>query len=154
MKKLGCLLFAFLFVLSACSAAPTAPDKPIADILNEIAEGAEINNPMPIGTDSLLSLYGISADDVDESACFITMNGVFPDEVIIVKAKDADGAKRIKACLDNRLKEVLDQSRSYDAESYAVAQKCHVTENGLYISLFVSAAHEKMNEIYLSHFKG
>ena len=154
MKKLGCFLFVFLFVLTACSAPSAGPDKTIAEISDEIIAGAEIANPMPIGTDSLLSLYGISADDVEESACFITMNGVFPDESIIVKAKDADAAARIKACLDNRLKEVLDQSRSYDAESYAVAQKCHVNENGLYLSLFVSAAHEKMNEIYLSHFKG
>ena len=153
MKRLVFLSLELVFVLCGCSAGEAGePDMPINDILEEIISETQTPQPMPIDRDALASLYGIAADDVGQCACAVTMNGVFPDEMLIIQAKDSAAAARIKQCLDTRLKEVLEQSRGYDAASYAVAQKCRVNENGLYLSLFVSAKHERMNELYLSHF--
>ena len=153
MKRLVFFSLALVFILCGCSAGGAEePDAPISEILEEMISETQTPQPLPIDKDALSSLYGIKADDVGQCACAVTMNGVFPDEMLIIKAKDAEAAGRIKQCLDTRLKEVLEQSRGYDAASYAVAQKCRVNENGLYLSLFVSAKHEEMNEIYLSHF--
>lgn len=153
MKKLIFPVLAIVFLLCACGAPASGPSAPIGEILADILEEANISEALPVSADSLSSLYGISADDIDECACCVTMNGVFPDEVIIIKAKDDAAAKRIEDCLASRLSEVMIQSKSYDAESYAVAQKCHVVKNGLYLNLFISAKHEKMNEVYSQYFK-
>ena len=48
----------------------------------------------------------------------------------------------------NRLAEIKNQSASYDAENYALAQKCKVTKVSTYVTLFVSAKHEDMQKIF------
>jgi len=146
------LLLAFIFVLSACS-APKAPDAPLADILAEIVSSTGITGEIPVDETNLTALYGIAGEDVDECACCITMNGVFPDEIILIKASSDEAAERIVKGLETRLAEVKNQSKNYDPGSYEVAQKCRVERTGLYIDFFVSAKHVQMRAIYQSHLK-
>lgn len=153
MKKLMPLIFLMLLALCACNAKSETPDVPIADILDEILEKTEITGQIPVDTVNLTALYGIDAADVEEAACCITMNGIFPDEILIIKAASEDGAGRVEECLGSRLAQVMNQSKSYDPESYEIAQKCHVVRHGQYVSLFVSARHEQMNELYGAHFQ-
>ena len=153
MKKIIAFVFILLFALTACGAQPKTADAPLTEILDEILTETGITGQIPVDVTNLTALYGISGDDIAESACCITMNGIFPDEILMIKAVDDAAAARIKTSLETRLAEVMNQSKSYDPASYAVAQKCRITENGLYISLFVSAKHEQMNELYGTHFK-
>lgn len=76
------------------------------------------------------------------------MDGVFPDEIVMIKATDADAAKRIEEKLNKRLEEVKVQSESYDAENYALAQECKVIKEGNYVALFLSAKHADMEKIF------
>ena len=115
-------------------------DKMIADL--------EIADSVDVATDMLLDLYGIDGADVADSACFMTMDGVFPDEVIMIKAKDADAAKRIADLLNNRLTEVKKQSESYDPDNYALAQKCTVQTKGVYVTLFLSPKYAEMTALF------
>ena len=70
----------------------------------------------------------------------------------MVEAVDSAAAQRIQEKMENRLKEVKNQSQSYDAENYALAQKCTVETTGNYIALFLSAKYEDMQTIYHSYF--
>ena len=152
MKKIAILLLAMLFLLSACSPAK-APDAPLADILEEIVSGAGITGEIPVDETNLTALYGIGGEDVAECACCITMNGVFPDEILLIRASSDEAAERIVKCLENRLAEVKNQSKNYDPGSYEIAQKCRVERTGLYVSFFVSAKHVQMRAIYQAHLK-
>jgi len=152
MKKTIALLFVLLLGLCACGAQPKTADAPLAEILDEILAETGITGQIPVEATNLTALYGINGEDIEESACCITMNGIFPDEILMIKAVDEAAAERIVECLQTRLAEVMNQSKSYDPASYEIAQKCRITENGLYISLFVSAKHEQMNELYGAHF--
>lgn len=127
---------------------PTKAEIDLSDIKEKIIAELEIKNSMSIDTDKLSDLYGIDSADVEKSACFITSNGTFPEEVIMIKAKDAAAQKRIVELLKVRIDDVKIQSQSYDAENYAIAQKCKVITNGDYVAMFISALHEKMESIF------
>ena len=154
MKKVYFFGFLMLFALSACAAPQTqAPDVPLTDIMDEILTETGITGEIPVDAENLMALYGIASEDVEETACCITMNGIFPDEILMIQAVSEESADRVEQCLSSRLEQVMVQSKNYDPESYEIAQKCHVVRYGQYVSLFVSAKHEQMNEIYQTHFQ-
>lgn len=137
----------FAILLSACGSKPTKTVD-LSTVKTKIVEDLKIDGAMDIASDKLMDLYGISQDKIKQSACFVTMAGVFPDEVIMLEATDASAASDIEGKLNNRLSEVKNQSKSYDAENYALAQKCAVQKDGNYICLFLSAKYEQMQNIY------
>ena len=130
------------------------PEAPVTVDLDQVRtammDHLEIADPFLLDTDALLNLYGIDSAWVAQSASFVTMSGTFPDEVILTEAVDADAAASIAQCLQNRLDEVLVQSKSYDAENYAAAQACQVRTDGLYVCLLLSPKQAEMAEIYQS----
>lgn len=128
------------------------PDGPVtvdlAALKAQILTDLSVTDSVDIETEMLLDLYGIAAADVAESVGYMTMDGVFPDEVILVKAVDADAAGRIAEVLNRRLEEVKLQSKDYDPENYELAQKCSVQTTDLYVTLFLSPHYERMTELF------
>lgn len=154
MKKLSVFISAILiiFMLSACG-ADKQKTIDLAKVKDRIVTELSVSDPMEVKADRLLDLYGIEAQDIKASACFVTMDGVFPDEIIMIEASDASAASRISEKLENRLTEVKNQSASYDAENYALAQKCKVSKSGNYVTLFLSSKYEEMQKIFDSEAK-
>lgn len=136
------------------SQEPETPETPATVELDQVRtamiDQLEITDPFLLDTDALLNLYGIDSAWVAQSASFVTMSGTFPDEVILIEAADTAAAESIAQCLQNRLDEVLVQSKSYDAENYAAAQACQVRTDGLYVCLLLSPKQAEMAEIYQS----
>ena len=153
MKKMLALFLAAVlaFSFAACSSG-TAKEVNLEEVRTKIVDDLAISDPTLLSSTDLLDLYGIQEADVKQSACFVTMSGIFPDEALMVEAVDFAAAQRIQEKMENRLKEVKNQSQSYDAENYALAQKCTVETNGNYIALFLSAKYEDMQTIYHSYF--
>ena len=150
MKKFIALLLAILtlFALAACSGGAEAKDIDIAAVKEKIVTDLAVDGAMDVDSSRLLDLYGIAAEDIEEAACFITMDGVFPDEIIMVKASSADAAKRVAEKLNARIEEVKVQSESYDPENAALAKECKVIEQGSYVAMFLSAKHADMEKIF------
>lgn len=148
MKKTVACLLALVLALSmaACGAEPVSVD--ILQVKNQIITDLEIEGALDLPTERLLDLYGISSESVKNSACFITMGGAFPDEIVMVEAADAAAAKGITQKLETRLADVKNQAQNYDAESFALLQKCKVQTAGVYVTLFISAKSEQMQEIF------
>lgn len=148
MKKIivGILAFVLLFSLAACGSEPVTKD--IAGIKEQIVTELAIEGAMDIPTERLLDLYGIDPASVKSSACFVTMGGAFPDEIIMVEAADSTAANEIAKKLETRLADVSNQAQNYDAESYAQFQKCKVQSTGVYVALFISAKAEQMQKLF------
>jgi len=161
MKKIVSILIALLI---ACSFAACSGDKPennvssvqvdLSAVKNVMIQQLSPTDPIDIQADALLNLYGIAAEDIESAACYTTMDGAFPEEVVMVKAKDADALKRIEEKMNNRIAEVKVQSQSYDAENYAIAQKSEVQKNGNYIAMFLSPDYDSLVSIFKSNFEG
>lgn len=151
MKKLVCALLAVICMLSlfACSAEGSgSKDIDIAAVKDQIISELGVEGALDLAPERLLALYGIDEADIAESACFITMGGAFPDEIVMIKATDADAAGRIEEKLNTRLDEIKVQSQSYDPENYALAQECKVLKEGNVVALFISAQHAQMEAIF------
>jgi len=153
MKKFLAALFCMLLVLSMAGCASAPKNVELAKVRDQILMDCTIAEPIMLTNDHLLNLYGIASEDVKQSACCMTMNGIFPDEVLMIEAVDSAAADRIAQKLEGRLTEVKNQSANYDPENYAIAQQCAVNKNGNYLALFISAKHPKMTEIYNGYFK-
>lgn len=153
MKKIVCALLAVMCLLSlfACGSGESSDSAREIDIKakkDQIISDLAIEGALDLASERLLALYGIDAADIEESACFITMGGVFPDEIVMIKATDADAAGRIEEKLNTRLDEIKVQSQSYDPENYAIAQECKVLREGNVVALFMSAKHADMEAIF------
>ncbi len=156
------LTLALLLSFVSCSApsdngntdAPDTDDTPFAPNLSALRDKMiadfSSEDAIPFESDVLLDLYGIATDDVAESACYMTMDGVFPQEIIMIKATDEEALARISDALETRIADVKLQSESYDPENYALAQKCKVTTRGLYATMFLSPHFDEMTEAFNS----
>ena len=167
MKKiLGVTLAVLTLSLAACSKAPAQESTTAGDVATTVAAAEQtgavdlaalkasmidtlaIEGAVDVASDRLTALYGIDAADVADSACFIKMEGSFPDEIVMIKAASADAAGRIAEKLGVKLDDVLNQSKNYDADNYAIAQTCKVVTKGDYVSLFISAKHVEMEKMF------
>ena len=149
MKKLLSLFFAAAMLLTLASCGEAAPKElDIAAIKESIVADVKIDGLMDMETQQLTELYGIAEEDVAECASFFTMTGIFPDEAIMVKAKDTEAQKRIVSTLEEHLEDIKLQSQNYDAENYALAQECKVITYGDYVAMFVSAHHTEMETAF------
>lgn len=151
MKRFICALFAILMIVSLCACSEqtsgnTATD--IASVKEQIINDLKMDGTMDIPASRLLDLYGIEEEWIADSQCFVTMEGVFPDEVIMLRAKDKDSVSKIQEKLEARLNEVKVQSQSYDPENYAIAQECKVITDDTVVALFLSPQHSKMEKIF------
>lgn len=117
-------------------------------VKNAIVTIVGIADPLDVPTSRLSSLYGIESSLVKQSACFVTIEGAFPDEIVMIEAVNEEAASTIKNLLNNRLAEVKEQSKSYDAENYALAQQCSVDKEGLFVTMFLTPQHANMKVIY------
>ena len=108
---------------------------------------------MDLDADAISSLYGIETSDMVQAVGFVVMEGTFPHEAVMVEAKNADAAVRVETLLKAKHTSFVEQSRGYDAENYALAQKCKVVRNGNYISMFLTPDYEDMRAVYKKYIK-
>lgn len=146
------LLVLSLLFCTAC--APTAEELPLTTIRDDILHSLSARDAVFLTGRSLYSYYGIEAEDCADMAAYQLTQGLFPDECVMIRAVNKDAAKRVEAALQQRLQQVLAQSRDYDAEGYAMAQSCRVETDGLYLRFFLSQRHEEMEAIYQAYRKG
>ncbi len=125
----------------------------LAVVLEQIKTDCALSESRSINADSLFDIYGISADLYKQAACCMVPTGVFPAEVLMFEAVDANALGNITDKLSLRLQEVKNQSQSYDAENYALAQQCAVKTAGNIVVLFISADAAAMNAILDSYLK-
>ncbi len=121
----------------------------LSGVKAKIEEQCGVTDAMSLDLDAISNLYSIENSVIKQASGFVTMSGTFPHEAIMAEALTPEGADKIEAALKSRLSEVLNQSKSYDAQNYALAQQCKVLRNGKFVALFLSPDSAKMEEIYI-----
>lgn len=134
---------------TATSSPTTAPVvRDIGAVKSEMITKFNVTDSVDFSTELLLNMYGIKAEEVAEVAGYMTLTGVFPEEVIMIKAVDEEAKTAVISALEKRIAEVRVQSQNYDAENYALAQKCGVKNDGLYVTMFLSPNVEEMTSMF------
>lgn len=130
-----------------------ASDVDLSQVRSAILQKEGIEDAMLLDADAMSGLYGIDLSQIKQAAGFVTMSGTFPHEIIMIEAVNVQSAASIEAALNTKLSEVMNQARSYDAENYALAQKCKVSKKGNFVSLFLSPKQAEINTVYGGYVK-
>lgn len=157
MKRLLAILLSFAIMCSyaACAEQPSGDDPSVSAVTvdlnavkDKIVTDLALVDPLEIPAENAYALYTLDPDDVEEIVCLCTLEGAFPDEIIMIKAKNGDAVNRIEDQLEAHLANKINQATNYDADSLALLKECKVEIVGNYVHLFISAKSAQMCEIF------
>lgn len=144
------LVLCLLLAMTACSGGSSGSGKTV-DVkaaLEEIRSTYEFTDVMDVTDNMLMSTYGIEADDVKSYAGIVDASGIRAAEVMLVEAKDADSAERVRAALQARLDNRRAQMKDYLPEVYATLEKSKVSVSGNYVALICDENQDKILSLY------
>ena len=152
MKKLLSLLLlaVMILTLSACGGGgkQSAKSADLKAVLAKFTFDGEM-----LEMDEMLDVYGIQAADMKQFAAAVNTSGIDCDEVVLVEAKDADAASRVKEALDKRYQAKLNETENYLPDEYAVIKTCSVVMDGNYVAMIVAPNAADLVKIYNESFK-
>ena len=145
--KIEVFFCACLFPLCACSAPAAelpAPEELFAAIINTV----ELPEMTDVADDYLESVLGLFPEDCDGAVYYLLAEGIAPDEIVIIRAKDVSSAKDIQKKLEDRLDYKEQAAQLYLTEYTPVIQAGIVRRDGLTLSLIVSEQVEQIVQVY------
>lgn len=111
----------------------------LAALRTQFVTDYSLTDVLEVETEGLNNLYGITEDMVKNSASFSASSGAaFAQEVVMVEAVDESAAATVAEKLETRLSTIAEQAASYDPDSLALAEKCKVVTDGVYVGMFFS----------------
>ena len=120
----------------------------LSSVKSKVLSNAGVSGANDLNSGAISSLYGINSSDMKQSAGFMIIGGAFPEEGVMIEAKDSSAASRVAAALQNRLDDVKNQSANYDADSFALVKKCKVVKSGNFVGLFLTKTHTSMENTF------
>lgn len=145
-RTLSIFLLCFcLLLISACS---SRLDINLSEVMDELEKQESLSDMMELDSSDLTDLYGISPEDVEQFEGKILSDGIHPDEIVFIKAKNFQAAARIQDALTNRWESKGNEAKDYNPDGYALIQKCGVRMDGNYVAMIVSPDYEALNSTY------
>jgi len=136
-----------LFVLTSCGSTGSEPPEPGA-LYEEIKSAVELPPMSDVAEYMLEANTGIAAAEYDSAVYYVPEEGMAPDQIIIVRAKDAAGAEAIEDKLNEWLTYQEEGSRVYMTENMPLFQTGVIRRDGLTVSLIVSARVAEIEAVY------
>lgn len=136
-----------LLVLTSCGSIGTELPEPGA-LYEEIKSAVELSPMSDVAEYMLEANTGIAAAEYDGAVYYVPEEGMAPDQIIIVRAKDAAGAEAIEDKLNEWLTYQEEGSRVYMTENMPLFQTGVIRRDGLTVSLIVSARVAEIEAVY------
>ncbi len=114
------------------------------EVADNVKASVTLEDMQAMTETDLSAMYGIDLDDVAEFAGEMDSTGLRTDEFLIVLAKDSQSADRILAKMNSRKTQRMNESKNYNPQGYANAQKAPVAKKGNYVYLFISDSADDM----------
>ena len=144
-KTVGIFVVLFALLLSACGAAELpAPETLFA----EIRQRVELPEFIQLPADYLEDYTGIGPDSYESAVYCLRAEGLSPDEIAIIRAKDSAAAAEIEARLNTRLERKEAEAQGYLTEYLPVIREGVVRRDGLTVSLIVSDQVSEIEAVY------
>lgn len=164
MKKMivGLLIAALLLCAAGCgagsgaqsagggseTAAQQSADAVALDgVMQEMLDAVTLPEMMTLTQDDMLNYFGLEAQWCADSAACINANGYEKDEIILVRAADAQSVPQIRACLDTALENAATEMQDYLPQQYAMIRKCKTQSRDLYVWLFLSDNADQLQSV-------
>ncbi len=158
-KSLFAILLCLVLSLGlvACGGETAEKNVDLNAVMTEVnnKHGLSSENMNTISDAETLELYyGIKAEDVKQFAVTTTKTpATDATEIILVEAKDADSAKRVKEALTNEYNRLASNSASYSPELLDVVSNSKVETVGNFVTLIVHAQAKDVTETVYSFLK-
>ena len=92
--------------------------------------------------------FGIEESMMDDFAGLYCTDGLRQDQIVYVKAVDEAAAAEIANKLQDNWQSKYNVIKNYSPEQVAIIESAKVDQNGLYVSLVISADADKIKEIF------
>lgn len=145
--KIGALFCACLIFLCACS-RPAKELPPPEELFAAIQDAVDLPEMVDVADDYLTSTLGLLPEDCDGAVYYLLAEGIAPDEIVIIRAKDDPSAEDIQERLEKRLEDKEQAARVYLTEYMPVIQAGVVRRDGLTLSLIVSQRAGEIVAVY------
>ena len=136
-----------LLCFAACGADKAEIPEPAA-LYDEIKAAVELAPMSDVAEYMLEADTGITADEYSAAVYYILDEGTAPDQIIIVKAKDAAAADAVEQKLKGWLTYQEEGAQVYMTENMPLFQNGIVRRNGQTLSLIVSSKAEEIAKVY------
>lgn len=146
-------MLSLVLFLCGCSGRTQAADAPLSEICAEIAKAVAPEDAVILDADYMYLAHRLAQEDCRECAAFMVSRGSFPEEVILTRGTSEEAAGRTQAQLQMYLENILEQSRNYEPETYAMLQDCQMLSRGTYVCLFMTSERAAAEELFLSHIR-
>lgn len=153
MKKLVTMLLIGALALSAvaCTSVPSEGESSapvasgasqaqavdLATLANQLKGKTVATEFLDASADHLLNETGITADMYSEYFWFSEQSGLSSETVMMFKTADGK-AEEVKTKMEAYLQHVLNTTKEYDANNYAMAQAAVLETKGAYVYLVIS----------------
>lgn len=118
--------------------------KAIADSLkNDIKYKDELNE---IDLETAAMFYDFSSVEIEEAYIYES-SGATAEEIVVIKCKDSDNAKKVKALFDSRVDEQMESFESYIPEEVVKLKEAVIITSKEYAVLSVSDDASKAKDI-------
>lgn len=144
------IAFVMMMAVVMCCLTACGGDAPKAKEVNlaAVMEGFKLGDDMmTLDENDLMNAYGINADDVKQFAGATSID-LKADEIVLIEAKDADAAARVKSALDARYDAKVTETIDYQPEEYAVIKDCKVTSDGNFVAMIIAGNAADLTKAY------
>ncbi len=141
MKKLVYVVLAFcLLFMSACGEEAKQID--FDNLVSNLLESSAFSDELTLTDNSIgCYLYGLEETDA-ESMTFYFSSGATAEELVVFKAKDAEGVKKLQAAIKSRLEYQTDAFKSYVPEEVPKLDSAVILTSGLTVAMYVAADYD------------
>ena len=126
---------------------PTADVIDLGAVMQEMLDTVPLPEMMTLTDSDLTDYFGLETAWCADSAACINANGYEKDELILVRAADADSVPQIENCLQTVLENAAAEMQNYLPEQYAMIRNCKVESRDLYVWLFISDATDQLQAV-------
>jgi len=131
------------------AAETVASDVSLQELADRMIADAGITDAIPVSQDALMKVYGLDAGQIVEAVGYnASSGGAFPQEIILVRAADADAAAAVSDAFTARLYDIKTQAESYDPDSATLAEQCQPLLKGNCVGLFFSPEFGQLMQMF------
>ena len=142
----------------AQAAPQTAPQTPAhtaagaatnADsIYSQLKNTVALPEMFAVPSDAIPGFYAIFPEQYSDAVFMMCADSLKADEIVIIRAVDANAAKAINGLLEQRLTDKAEAASVYSPEQYAIIKNCSVIQEGLWVSMIVSPDVNELTAVF------
>lgn len=150
MKKQIFIIVLAATMLISCAGAPESELPQPAEIYDRIFESINLPEMIDLPSELFSDYYGIEPEQFESAIAYRSVNGLLPDEIIIIKAVNKSESDKVYKQLKEWLEYKEKSAENYLFETISTIRDGVIRQDGLTVSMIVCEDIDEVVEIYES----